>query len=148
MQRHGQRADINGIAAFAAHVFRQLIDVGLRILLAVDGFNVPLANLLVRGFMRQHHDAFLARLLQHRLQHLGVVRHHDDGVDVLGDQVFNHFHLCGRVWGGRPGLVGIDVELFGRVVNADFHTVEPGNAGHFGNHGNLVLFSSKGRCCR
>ncbi|MOA33511.1 hypothetical protein D3C78_1548110 [compost metagenome] len=98
--------------------------------------------------MGQHHDAFITRLLQHWLQHLGVVRHHDDGVNVLGDQVFNHFDLCRGIWGRRPGLIGINVELFRRFVDADLHTVEPGNAGHFSDHGNLVLFSSQNRCCR
>ena len=60
VQRHGQRADVDRVAAFATHVFRQLIDVGLRVFLTIDGLDVPLADLLVRGFMGQYHDAFVA----------------------------------------------------------------------------------------
>ncbi|MNI94464.1 hypothetical protein D3C73_1525700 [compost metagenome] len=98
MQRNSQRADVNRIAAFATRVFRQFINVGLRVLLTVDGFDIPLTDLLVWGFMGQHHNAFVACLLQHRLQHFGVVWYHDDGVDIFGDQILNHLNLSRGVW--------------------------------------------------
>ncbi len=89
--------------------------------------------------MRQHHNPLIARLLQYRLQHLSVVGYHDDGVDILGDQILYDFHLLRRIRRRRTGLVGIDIQLLRRLVYSGLHTVEPGDASDFGYHGNVML---------
>ena len=90
--------------------------------------------------MRDDLDAGVARLLQHRLEHVGVVWHHADGVDALSDQILDGAHLQGRIGAGRPDHEAVVAEFLGLFLDAGFHGVEPGNAADLDDNSDLDVF--------
>ena len=66
--------------------------------------------------MGDHLDPGIARLLQHRLQHLRIVRHHADHIDALRDQVLDGAHLKGGVGARRADHEGIDAQFLGALL--------------------------------
>ena len=73
-------------------------------------------------------DPGVAGLLQHRLEHVGVVRHDADDVDALRDKIFDGANLQSRIGAGRADHEAVVAELFGLLGDAGFHGVEPRNA--------------------
>ena len=67
-----------------------------------DHLKVPVRILLVGRFMGDDLDPGIAGLLQHRLEHVGVVGDHADHIDALGDEILDGAHLQGRIGAGRP----------------------------------------------
>ena len=127
VEGHGERADVDRVLAFAAH----LVGEHLRVRLAESGrggeLEVPVDVLLIGRLVGDHEDALLAGAGEHRLQHLGIVRHDADRVDALGDEVLDGAHLEGRVGARRADHPGIPAELFRPRLDTDFHGVEPGD---------------------
>ena len=88
--------------------------------------------------MRDDVDAGVLGLLQHRLEHLGIVRHHADDLDALGDQILDGAHLQRRIGAGRADHEGIDAELLAALLDAGLHGVEPRNAADLDDDADLA----------
>ena len=56
-------------------------------------------------------DAGFLGLAEHRLKHLGIVRHDADDLDALRDQILDGANLKRRVGAGRADHEGVDAEL-------------------------------------
>ncbi len=138
---HGQRADIDGVLALAAHRLGQHLGMGFAEALGRGHLEVPVDVLLGRQLVGHHLDARGTRLLEHRLDGVGVVRHHADDVDALGDQVLDCANLERRVGARRADHDRIDAKRRALAGDAGFHGVEPRDAADLDDdaHGRLVL---------
>jgi len=81
--------------------------------------------------VRDDLDAGRAGALQHRFEHLRVVRHDADHVDALRDQILDRAHLQRRIGARRPDHERLHAELLGPFPDPGVHRVEPRNAADF-----------------
>ena len=102
VERNRKRADVDRIFPLAAHRLRQQLRVRLAETFGRGELEVPVLVLDARAFVRDDLDAGLARLFEHGLESLFVVRDDADDVDFLGDQIFDRAHLQRRIGAGRP----------------------------------------------
>jgi hypothetical protein len=106
----------------------------------VEGLQV-IAHLTLGGrLVGESQDAGVVRLLEGGHQRLGIIGHHQNGIDSLGDEVLDQSDLLGRV--GRVGadLVGVDVlEFVVELLDAEPHIREPLNAFEFYDHDDFKL---------
>ncbi|MCY1522549.1 hypothetical protein D9M68_574070 [compost metagenome] len=107
-------------------------------------FEVPVGTLLARRFMGDDDDAFFLGLSEHRLEHLGIVRHHADHLHALCNEVFDGAHLQRRIGAGRADHEGVDAELLAALLDARFHGVEPWDTTDLDYDADLAGILSKG----
>ncbi len=100
---------------------------------------------LIGAFVGDDDDARVHRLLQHRLQHLGVVRHDADRVDPLRDQVLDRADLERGIGARRADHEGVDAERLALFLDAHLHRVEPGDAPDLDHHAHARLVLRHGR---
>ena len=134
MERRGQRADIDDVVAFPAHLLGELLHLHFAELDRIDQLDVPVAAFLLRTFVGDDLDAGFLGALEHRLGDLVVERHEADDVDLLGDQVFDQLDLLGRIDVGGADHRSVDLEVLAGLLDAGLERVEPRNARDLDDH--------------
>ncbi len=125
VQRNRKRADEDPIFPLAAHRLREQLRMRLAEAFGRGEFEVPILVLDARALVRDDLDACLARLVEHGLERLFVVRNDADHVDLLGDEIFDRAHLQRRICAGRPNHERVDAVLGALFLDAGLHGVEP-----------------------
>ena len=89
--------------------------------------------------MRDHGNACVHRALEHGLKSFWRHGHDRKRIDALRNHVFDQGRLLLRICLRRPDLISIVAGLFGKLLHAFFHAVEPLNSGDFHHRGNLLV---------
>ena len=138
LRLRGQAADGRDVIALAAHLLAEVLHQLGAIGLVVESLDVEVDVLDVRRLVRDHHDAAVPRLLEHRLDGFDREGHHADGVDALGDQILDDLDLGGGVGLARADLVGVLARVRLELLHTLAHAVEPGDAVDLDHGGDRV----------
>ena len=137
--------DHRGVDALAAHGLREVLHDEGAVSGVVERLDVVIDIDQGRALVGDDHDAGGAGLLKHRLQGLGIDRHHADGVHALRDQVLHQLGLQGGVDLGGASLIDRVFGMrLGILIDADLHAHEPGIRGVLGDDDDLPALG-KGR---
>ncbi len=140
MKRNGERTDEDGIGALAAHLLRQQLAMRFTKTLGGGEFEIPVGTKLFRGFMGDDLDTGGLGFFQHWLQHLCIIGHDADEIDLLGYQVLDGADLQGGIGARRADHETVNAELLALLLDPGLHGIEPRNAADLDDDAHLRPF--------
>lgn len=88
MRFHGLRTDHSCKLAFTTHAFSQWLAERFTKVRVLEGLNV-IINVVsnIACLMSDYDNALGLGLLNHRLERLWIIRNHDNGINILRDEI-------------------------------------------------------------